>query len=92
MELAAAGSLSAIPTTLVAGPVERAKVVLQVNRTSHSYLSRLTLHKVQGQGTSGTQYNGVFDALKHLYREGGFRSIFRGTGATLIRDGPGCAA
>lgn len=75
-EVAAAGSLSAIPTSMIGGPVERAKVVLQV----------------QGQGTSGTQYKGVFDAFKHLYREGGLRSVFRGTGATLIRDAPGSAA
>lgn len=32
------------------------------------------------------------DVLKHLYKEGGVRSIFRGTGATLARDGPGSAA
>ncbi|KAG9314234.1 hypothetical protein JVU11DRAFT_5021 [Chiua virens] len=48
--------------------------------------------QVQGQGTSGTQYKGVFDVMRHLYKEGGLRSIFRGTGATLIRDGPGSAA
>lgn len=30
--------------------------------------------------------------MKHLYKEGGIRSIFRGTGATLARDGPGSAA
>jgi len=30
--------------------------------------------------------------MKHLYKEGGLRSIFRGTGATLARDGPGSAA
>lgn len=30
--------------------------------------------------------------MKHLYKEGGMRSIFRGTGATLARDGPGSAA
>lgn len=29
--------------------------------------------------------------MKHLYKEGGMRSIFRGTGATLARDGPGSA-
>ncbi|KAF9229124.1 hypothetical protein BS17DRAFT_689484 [Gyrodon lividus] len=75
-ELATAGFLSAIPATLVTAPVERAKVLLQV----------------QGQGTSGTQYKGVFDVIKHLYKEGGVRSIFRGTGATLARDGPGSAA
>lgn len=74
VELAAAGFLSAVPTTLVTAPVERAKVLLQI----------------QGQGGS-EKYKGVFDVLKHLYREGGLRSIFRGTGATLARDGPGSA-
>jgi solute carrier family 25 (mitochondrial carnitine/acylcarnitine transporter), member 20/29 len=68
--------MSAIPATLVTAPVERAKVLLQV----------------QGQGGSTTQYKGVTDVLKHLYREGGVKSIFRGTGATLARDGPGSAA
>ena len=49
--------------------------------------------QVQGQGTSGTtQYKGVFDVMKHPYKEGGMRSIYRGTGATLARDGPGSAA
>lgn len=47
--------------------------------------------QVQGQGASSTQYKGVFDVMKHLYKEGGMRSIFRGTGATLVRDGPGSA-
>jgi len=75
-ELAAAGFLSAVPTTLVTAPVERAKVLLQV----------------QGQGGSGPQYKGVVDVIRHLYKEGGIRSIYRGTFATLARDGPGSAA
>ncbi|KAF8213201.1 carnitine/acyl carnitine carrier [Mycena galopus ATCC 62051] len=75
-ELAAAGFLSAVPTTLVTAPVERAKVLLQV----------------QGQGGSEHKYKGVFDVMKHLYKEGGMKSIFRGSGATLARDGPGSAA
>ena len=75
-EITAAGFLSALPTTLVAAPVERAKVVLQV----------------QGQGAPGDQkYKGVLDVIKGLYKEGGVRSIFRGSAATLIRDGPGSA-
>ncbi|KAF8512156.1 mitochondrial carrier domain-containing protein [Hysterangium stoloniferum] len=74
-ELAAAGFLSAVPTTLVTAPVERAKVLLQV----------------QGQGVE-KKYKGVFDVFKVLYKEGGIRSIFRGSGATLARDGPGSAA
>jgi len=75
-ELAAAGFMSAVPSTLITAPVERAKVLLQV----------------QGQGASEVKYKGVLDVMKHLYREGGMRSIFRGTGATLARDGPGSAA
>ncbi|KAH9837163.1 mitochondrial carrier [Rhodofomes roseus] len=75
-ELATAGFLSAVPTTLVTAPVERAKVLLQV----------------QGQGHGGPQYNGMFDVVKHLYKEGGLRSVFRGSAATVARDGPGSAA
>ena len=74
-ELAFAGFFSAIPTTFVAAPVERVKVLLQM----------------QGQG--GKQlYNGPLDAVGKLYKEGGLRSVFRGTGATIVRDGPGSAA
>jgi len=75
-ELAFAGFFSAIPATLIAAPAERIKVVLQV----------------QGQGKGGTTYKGPADAIRGLYKEGGLKSIFRGTGATLARDGPGSAA
>ncbi|WFD35114.1 carnitine transporter [Malassezia cuniculi] len=75
-ELAFAGFFSAVPTTLVAGPAERVKVLLQL----------------QGQQAGGPQYSGPGDVVRQLYREGGLRSIFKGTGATLARDGPGSAA
>ncbi|EJD03780.1 mitochondrial carrier [Fomitiporia mediterranea MF3/22] len=75
-EYAIAGFISAIPQTFVAAPVERAKVLLQI----------------QGQGTGEAKYKGVLDVVRGLYKEGGIRSIFRGTGATLARDGPGSAA
>lgn len=75
-ELAFAGFFSAVPTTLVAGPAERVKVLLQL----------------QGQSANGPKYGGPGDVVRQLYREGGFRSIFKGTGATLARDGPGSAA
>lgn len=49
--------------------------------------------QIQVQGQSGAQaYNGVFDVVTKLYAEGGIRSLFRGTFATLARDGPGSAA
>jgi solute carrier family 25 carnitine/acylcarnitine transporter 20/29 len=38
------------------------------------------------------KYKGVTDVLKQLYREGGMRSIYRGSVATVARDGPGSAA
>ncbi|KAI9633192.1 mitochondrial carrier domain-containing protein [Dioszegia hungarica] len=73
-ELAIAGGLSAVPATLVAGPAERVKVLLQV------------------AGQSGqAAYSGPIDVVRKLYAEGGMRSIFRGTFATLARDGPGSA-
>ncbi|EEB97736.1 hypothetical protein MPER_02881, partial [Moniliophthora perniciosa FA553] len=75
-ELALAGFMSAVPSTAITAPVERAKVLLQV----------------QGQGGSDHKYKGVLDVMKHLYKEGGMKSIFRGSGATLMRDGPGSAA
>lgn len=75
-ELAFAGFFSAIPQTLVAGPAERVKVLLQI----------------QGQGGGGKVYTGPVDVVRQLYKEGGIRSIFRGTAATLARDGPGSAA
>ncbi|KAI8142896.1 mitochondrial carrier domain-containing protein [Fennellomyces sp. T-0311] len=49
------------------------------------------LMQIQGQGGE-QKYKGPMDAVKQLYKEGGIRSIFRGTGATLLRDSPGSAA
>ncbi|KAG2221352.1 hypothetical protein INT45_012398 [Circinella minor] len=49
------------------------------------------LMQIQGQGGEA-KYKGPMDAVKQLYKEGGIRSIFRGTGATLLRDSPGSAA
>lgn len=69
-QLATAGFLSAIPTTLVTAPTERIKVVLQTN-------------------SSGKQSMG--SAAKQLVKEGGVQSLFKGSLATLARDGPGSA-
>ena len=68
-EISAAGFFSAIPTTLIAAPFERVKVVMQVTKSNISFLS----------------------TVKQIYREGGVRSVFKGSAATLARDGPGSA-
>jgi len=38
------------------------------------------------------KYNGMMDCAVQLFREGGVRSVFKGTGATLLRDFPGSVA
>jgi len=38
--------------------------------------------------TGGKKYNGAVDCAKQLYKEGGIRSVFKGTNATLLRDVP----
>jgi solute carrier family 25 carnitine/acylcarnitine transporter 20/29 len=79
-QLAAAGFLSAVPMTAITAPFERVKVILQV----------------QGQKKLAPgekpKYSGGVDVVRQLYREGGVRSVFRGSVATLARDGPGSAA
>ncbi|KAG7160121.1 Mitochondrial carnitine/acylcarnitine carrier protein-like [Homarus americanus] len=46
------------------------------------------LSGVQAAGTGPTLYKGPIDVVKVLYREGGIRSIYKGTCATLLRDVP----
>jgi solute carrier family 25 carnitine/acylcarnitine transporter 20/29 len=75
-EFAFAGGFSAIPTTIVTTPMERVKVIMQT----------------QDQNPGGKKYTGMFDAGKGIYQEGGIRSLYRGTVATLARDIPGSAA
>lgn len=76
-EFAFAGAFSAIPTTLVTTPMERVKVIMQT----------------QDQGPAGgKRYTGMIDAGMGMWKEGGIRSLYRGTIATLARDIPGSAA
>lgn len=50
-------------------PGERIKCLLQIQ-----------------QGSNAPQkYNGMVDCAKQLYREGGIRSIYKGSVATLLR-------
>ncbi|XP_045126028.1 mitochondrial carnitine/acylcarnitine carrier protein-like isoform X2 [Portunus trituberculatus] len=72
VQLFNAGMLSGVFTTAIMTPGERIKCLLQVQAAS-----------------SGPKlYNGPVDVVKVLYREGGIRSIYKGTCATLLRDVP----
>jgi len=42
--------------------------------------------------TNQTKYKGMADCALAIYKEGGIRSLYRGTGATLLRDVPGSIA
>ncbi|OHE92864.1 hypothetical protein CORC01_11870, partial [Colletotrichum orchidophilum] len=78
-QVSAAGFFSAIPMTAITAPFERVKVILQVQS------QRL-------QPGESPKYKGGTDVVRQLYKEGGLRSVFRGSVATLARDGPGSAA
>jgi solute carrier family 25 carnitine/acylcarnitine transporter 20/29 len=75
-QLCFAGGFSAIPTTALMAPSERIKCLLQVQ-----------------QASGGTpKYSGMLDCARQVYKEGGVRSLFKGTAATLFRDVPGSVA
>lgn len=77
-EISMAGGFSAFPATALMTPIERVKVLLQTQRPDAV--------------TAKLPFSGPVDVVRHLYRQGGFRSIYRGTVATLLRDVPGSIA
>lgn len=79
-QVSAAGFFSAIPMTVITAPFERVKVLLQIQGQK------------QLQPGEKPRYSGGIDVVRQLYKEGGIRSVFRGSAATLARDGPGSAA
>ena len=79
-QISAAGFFSAIPMTLITAPFERVKVLLQIQG-----------QKQLAPGEAPKYKNGL-DVVRQLYREGGIKSVFRGSAITLARDGPGSAA
>lgn len=79
-QISAAGFFSAIPMTLITAPFERVKVLLQIQGQK------------QLKPGEKPKYAGGTDVVRQLYKEGGIRSVFRGSAMTLARDGPGSAA
>eukprot|EP00571_Detonula_confervacea_P014224 CAMPEP_0172298260 /NCGR_PEP_ID=MMETSP1058-20130122/997_1 /TAXON_ID=83371 /ORGANISM="Detonula confervacea, Strain CCMP 353" /LENGTH=335 /DNA_ID=CAMNT_0013007523 /DNA_START=160 /DNA_END=1167 /DNA_ORIENTATION=- len=78
-EICMAGAISAIPTTGIMAPSERIKCLLQVQAG-----------EVEKGGKA--KYSGMMDCAKQLLKEGGIRSVYKGTVATLARDIPGTIA
>uniref|UniRef100_A0A0R3S0T7 Congested-like trachea protein n=1 Tax=Elaeophora elaphi TaxID=1147741 RepID=A0A0R3S0T7_9BILA len=70
------GGLAGVFTTVIMVPGERIKCLLQV--VQHASVA----------SPSSQQYTGPIDVFQKLYKQGGIRSIYRGSMATLLRDVP----
>jgi len=71
----AAGSLTGLALAFVEGPVDLFKVKMQIQYKTAS-------------ATAGPKYTSVFDVAIKLFKNNGFRGIYQGLGATIIRDVP----
>lgn len=71
-QIFSSGLMAGVFTTGIMAPGERVKCLLQIQ---------------SGEGAT-KKYNGFSDCVKKLYAEGGIRSIYKGTIATLLRDVP----
>eukprot|EP00282_Hemiselmis_andersenii_P014569 CAMPEP_0114148932 /NCGR_PEP_ID=MMETSP0043_2-20121206/21889_1 /TAXON_ID=464988 /ORGANISM="Hemiselmis andersenii, Strain CCMP644" /LENGTH=345 /DNA_ID=CAMNT_0001243541 /DNA_START=45 /DNA_END=1078 /DNA_ORIENTATION=- len=71
-QIGMAGAFSSVFTTPILGPGERLKCVLQIQNNP---------------GYTGPKYGSYKELVSGLWKEGGIRSVTRGSGATLVRDG-----
>ncbi|CAI8006704.1 Mitochondrial carnitine/acylcarnitine carrier protein [Geodia barretti] len=67
-----AGMVAGVMTTVIMAPGERIKCLMQIQQS------------MKGEA----KYSGSMDCARQLFREGGIRSVYRGTAATLLRDVP----
>jgi len=74
-----AGGFSAIPTTAIMTPIERVKVIMQIQGT-------------ETEKGIKPKYSGPLDVARQLVKQGGIQSLYKGTAATLLRDIPGSVA
>ncbi|KAH9492040.1 hypothetical protein Btru_029350 [Bulinus truncatus] len=72
-QLFKAGMLAGVFTTVIMAPGERIKCLLQIQQEAN---------------VNDRKYKGPVDCAKKIYREGGIRSVYRGSVATLLRDVP----
>lgn len=72
-----AGASTALPAGLFICPSERLKCLMQVQGNNNN---------------RSLKYNGIMDCAMKIYKTGGVRSLYKGFGATLLRDTPGNAA
>lgn len=91
IEICIAGAIAAIPTTFILAPTERIKCLLQVQNHQEGNNIRV-LGGAGADSSSRKKYTGSFDCTRQVLKEGGVRSLYKGTTMTLIRGLPGTMA
>lgn len=76
---AAAGGLAGIIARTASAPLDRVKLLFQVQA-------------MEGAGVSATAYTGIGQAFAKIYREEGILAFWRGNGVNVIRVAPYAAA
>jgi len=81
-----AGATSGLFTTPILAPLERAKCILQIQG------EQLKAAHARAAANPGmvqpevAKFRGPWDVYRHLYKEGGLRSVNRGFFSTMLRD------
>ena len=83
-EIMLAGGWSALPMIIVMAPTERIKCLLQVQTNATNTKA--------GTTAPPPKYTGMIDCATKIYKEGGIRSVYKGTILTMMRDVPGSIA
>jgi solute carrier family 25 carnitine/acylcarnitine transporter 20/29 len=81
VEIGIAGAVAAIPATFIIAPTERIKCLLQVQQ-----------HHQHHHPQKKQYYKGSLDCTKQVLKEGGIKSLYKGTIMTLVRGIPGTMA
>jgi len=95
-QYAAAGFFSAIPMTAITAPFERIKIVLQIQgqQAQQGGQKQYTggLDALKGIYKEGGLRSGMSSLPIIMWSDRTYGLVFRGSVATLARDGPGSAA
>jgi len=77
-----AGNVAGFFSSLILIPTERIKCLVQAQPLEVNFDQSKNAIKIE------KKYSGTIDCLKKVYKEGGIRSVYKGTILTLLRDVP----
>lgn len=79
-----AGAVAGALSRTVVSPMERMKILFQVNRKTFEITWNFNLNQVQGPQSTAA-YTGVWSTLGKIWKEEGFQGFMRGNGTNVIR-------